>query len=417
MTTDPISEAVTNPATYADPAAFQRLFAQLRAESPIRWTTPAAARPFWLLSRHADIVEVERQPEVFLSGPRLEYFSLEQEAKIQAAHAGRSAVSRTVLHMDGAEHRSYRGITQSWFMPARMKQLEHGLADLAKEYVDKLAAMGGEADFVDTVAVWYPLRVILMILGLPPSEAPEVLRLTRNFVTRDQVSLDRKSGTREDIIVAAGREIFEYFARVYQERLQQPRDDLASLIAHAAIDGKPIEMLEALSYYLLIGLAGHDTTSATLSGGMLALMENPAELLTLRANPDLLPVATDEMFRWVSPVRSFMRTASRDYQLRDQLIKCGESVLMSFPSANRDASVFVDADKFKIDRKPNPHLAFGHGAHVCLGQHLAKLELRALYRELLPRLERAELNGKPAWLAGLTAGGLTQLPIRFVLGN
>jgi cytochrome P450 len=415
MTTDLISAAITDPATYADPAAFQRLFARLRADAPFRWTTPAAGRPFWLLSRHADIIEVERQPEVFLSGPRLEYFSLEQEAKMQAAHAGRSAAGRTVLHMDGTEHRNYRGITQNWFMPARMKQFEQSLADLAKEHVDKLAATGGEADFVDTVAVWYPLRVILMILGLPPSEAPELLRLTRNFVTRDQVSLEGKSGTREDIIVQAGREIFEYFATVYQERLKQPRDDLASLIAHAAIDGKPIEMLEALSYYLLVGLAGHDTTSATLSGGMLALIENPAEWATLRAKPDLLPLATDEMFRWISPVRSFMRTASRDYQLRDQLIKRGESVLMSFPSANRDESVFVDANKFKIDRKPNPHLAFGHGAHVCLGQHLAKMELRALYRELLPRLDSAELNGQPTWLAGLTSGGLTRLPIRFAL--
>ena len=413
MSVDPIGDAVANPQTYADPVACHALFTRLRAEAPVRWTTPATTRPFWVLSRHADVIEVERQPEVFLSGPRLELFSLDQEAAIQAAHAGRSAVSRTVLHMDGAEHRGYRGITQGWFMPARLKKLEQGLDELATEYIDALAESGGEADFVATVSVWYPLRVILMILGLPRGEAPELLRLTRNFVGRDVPEAKPADGSRESILVEAAQEIFGYFRDVYRDRLRQPRDDLASVIAHATIDGRPIEDLEAMSYYLLIGLAGHDTTNSTLSGGLLALIENPAERTRLQANPDLLPLAIDEMLRWVSPVRSFMRTASRDYRLRDQDIQAGQALLMSFPSANRDEAVFEQPFAFRIDRKPNAHIAFGHGAHVCLGQFLARMELRALFRELLSRLESIELSGSTAWLPGITSGSLMRLPIRY----
>jgi cytochrome P450 len=412
-----ISEQIADPLTYRDPRAMHELFTTLRREAPVRWTEPAATRPFWLLTRHADILEVERQADIFVSGPRLELFSIEQENRIRAAHEGRAAVSRTLLHMDGLEHRNYRGITQTWFMPARMKKLEQDLAELATEYVDALAKAGGETDFVNSVAVWYPLRVILMILGLPPGEAPELLRLTRAFVSRDQVSLEGKRGTREDILVDAGRQIFEYFGAVYRERRAHPRDDLASVIAQATIDGQPIGALEAMSYYLLVGLAGHDTTNSTIGGGMLALIENPGEREKLRAHPELLPLTSDEMFRWVSPVRSFMRTATRDYVLSGQTIKTGDAILMSFSSANRDETVFEAPFAFKVDRKPNPHLAFGFGAHVCLGQHLARMELRALFGELLRRIEHVELAGTPAWLAGVTSGSLTQLPIRYRFRN
>jgi cytochrome P450 len=414
---DPIGDEVANPQTYADMEGFHALFARLRDEAPVRWTTPATTRPFWLLSRHADIIEVERQPEVFLSGPRLELYSLEQEATIQATHAGRTTAIRSILHMDGAEHRGYRGITQGWFMSARLKKLEQGLDDLAKEYVDALADAGGEADFVSMVAVWYPLRVLLLILGLPASEAPELLRLTRNYVGRDLPESKPAEGRREDILVDATEEIFDYFRDVYRDRIKQPREDLASVIAHATIDGRPIQDFEAMSYYLLIGLAGHDTTSSTVGGGMLALIQNPAERAKLRANLELLPLASDEMFRWVTPVRSFMRTASRDYRLRDQQIEAGQSLLISFPSANRDAAVFEDPFAFRVDRKPNPHLAFGHGAHVCLGQFLARMELRALFRELLQRLESVELAGTPTWLPGITSGSLRRLPIRYRLSG
>ena len=408
---DPMGTALTDPRTYIDRRAYYALLASLRSEAPLYWATPEGYRPFWVATKHADICEIELKPEVFLSGPRLELFSIKQERKVREATGRDTAVGKTMLHMDGAEHRAYRGMSQGWFMPKNLRNLEGRLAELAREYVDRIAASGGELDFVKSISELFPLTVILIILGLPVDKAPELLRLTRNFTGRE--SLPVPDGmTREDLIIRASQDIFDFFGAVYDERLRAPRDDVASVIAHARIDGKPIGRAEALSYLLLLGLAGHDTTNSTLSGGLLALIENPAELARLRANPDLLTSAVDEMLRWVSPVNGFMRTASRDYGLRGRTIRSGESVLLLYGSANRDEEVFRDAAAFRVDRKPNPQIAFGYGAHACLGQHLARMELRAFFRELLSRLESVELAGKPVIGAITTAYQINHLPIR-----
>lgn len=408
---DDIGNAIADPHTYADRERYHAILTKLRREDPLYWATPDGYRPFWIVSKHADIWEVERQPEIFLSGPRLELFSIEQEDKIRAA-TGSSAVSRTMLHMDGPEHRAYRGMSQGWFMPANLRSMEPKLQDLAKEYVDKMAGAGGELDFVHEVSELFPLRVILMILGLPAEDAPELLRLTHNFNHRADVPVP-KSGSRDDLIVNAAQEIFDYFGAIYDERKKNPRQDVASVIAQATIDGKPLDRLEALSYYLLLGLAGHDTTNGTISGAMLALIQNPGELAKLKADPDLIPTAVDEMLRWVSPVNNFMRTATRDYALRGKTVKKGDAVLLPFASANRDEEVFESPFTFKVDRKPNPHIAFGYGAHVCLGQNLARMELRAFVRELVSRLDKVELAGTPKMLAAVTANQLLSLPIRY----
>jgi cytochrome P450 len=256
--------------------------------------------------------------------------------------------------------------------------------------------------------------VILMILGLPPDQAPELLRLTRNFTGREDAPVP-EGMAREDLVVRASEEIFDFFGNVYEERRKHPRDDVATIIANAMIDGRPIARAEALSYYLLLGLAGHDTTNSTMSGALLALMQNPGELERLRTSPDLLPSAVDEMLRWISPTNSFMRTASKDYELRGKRIRAGESLLLLFASANRDEEVFAEPFSFKVDRKPNPHIAFGYGAHACLGQYLAKMELRAFFGELIARLSRIQLAGEPTYGAITTAYKITSLPICYEL--
>ena len=409
---DPIGAALADPRIYQDRDRYHALLTRLRSENPLYWATPQGYRPFWVATRHADIQEIERQPEIFRSGPRLELFSLEQERRIKESSGSDSAVGKTLLHMDGSEHRIYRGMSQTWFMPKNLRSLEERLAQLAREYVDKLAATGGEIDFVKDISELFPLNVIVMILGLPSGEAPELLRLTRNFTGRESAPVPQGM-VREDLIVKASREIFDYFGAVYDERRRQPREDVASVIANAIIDDKPISRPEALSYYLLLGLAGHDTTNSTMSSTLLALMRNPDELAKLRANPDLMPTAVDEMLRWVSPVNAFMRTATRDYPLRGKTIKASDAVLLLFASANRDEEVFADPFTFKVDRRPNPHLAFGYGAHACLGQYLAKMELRAFFGELIPRLVSIELTGEPALGAITTAYKVTSLPIRY----
>src|SRR5262249_36968380 len=199
------------------------------------------------------------------------------------------------------------------------------------------------------------------------------------------------------------------------ERRKNPTEDLATVIANAEIDGKPISEYDAMSYYLIVATAGHDTTSSTVAGGLLALMENPSELAKLRANPDLMSSAIEEMLRWVTPVKHFFRTATEDYVLRGQQIKAGHSLMMCYLSANRDEEIFDDPFSFHIDRSPNKHLAFGHGAHLCLGMHLARMEMKALYQELLARIHTFELSGTPAWVAASLVSGLKTLPIRYAM--
>jgi cytochrome P450 len=409
--TDPISEAIADPNTCAHPDRYDALFTRIRAEDPVYWATPEGCRPFWALSKHADISEVERQPEIFLSAPRTELLRIVEEERIFAATGG-THHSRTMIHMDGAEHRAYRNMTQIWFMPANLRKLEAGLAQLSKEFVDRLAGMGGECDFVNDIANWYPLRVIMTILGIPPEEEAEIMRLTLGLVGRldTTVTADTRSETR---LLSAAQEIFAYFSGIFDDRRRNPRDDLASIIANAIIEGQPIGRNEALSYYLLIATAGHDTTSATIAGGLLALLQNPAELAKLRANPAFLPSTIDEMLRWVTPVKHFFRTAAADYTLRGKRIKAGDGLMLCFPSANRDEDVYDQPFAFKVDRAPNPQLAFGFGAHNCLGQHLARMEMRAFFKELLPRLGHAELAGPPVWLAVTLSGGLKTLPLKY----
>ena len=409
---DSIGVALTDARTYMDRAGYHALMAQLRREDPLHYANAQGYRPFWVASKHADLCEIETKPDVFVSGPRLELFSMEQERKITESTGGNTAVGKTLLHMDGPEHRAYRSMSQAWFMPKNLRNIEQRLNDFAVEYVDKMTQIGGQTDFVSSISQLFPLNVILLILGLPPSEAPELLRLTRNFTGREHMPIP-PGMTREDMIIKGAQEIFDFFGAVYDERIRTPRDDVASVIANAKVDGEPIKREQALSYFLLLGLAGHDTTNSTMSGGLLALIQNPAELAKLQSNVDLIPTAVDEILRWVSPVSNFMRTATRDYVLRGKTIRAGDSVLLPFASANRDEEVFAEPFRFAVDRKPNPQVAFGYGAHACLGQHLAKMELRAFFRELISRLDRVELAGEPTMGAITTAYQITSLPIRY----
>jgi cytochrome P450 len=190
---------------------------------------------------------------------------------------------------------------------------------------------------------------------------------------------------------------------------------LASAIANARIDGEPLSDIETVSYYVIIATAGHDTTSATISGGLQALIENPDQLQRLRDNPELMPLATEEMIRWVTPVKEFMRTAAQDTEVRGVPIVAGEAVLLSYPSANRDEEVFIDPFRFDVGRDPNKHVAFGYGVHFCLGAALARMEVNSFFSELVPRLESIELTGVPEHTATVFVGGLKHLPISYSL--
>lgn len=407
-----VDNAIADPKTYASEEGFHSLFTKLRREDPIHWTEPDEYRPFWTVSKHADISEIERQNELFINDPRLTLTTIDTEEKVKEFTGGSHLLLRTLVNMDNPDHRAYRGMTQAWFMPPNLKSLEAKVNALAKEYIDRMEALGNTCDFARDVAVWYPLRVIMTVLGVPPEDEGFMLKLTQEIFGASDPEMKRA----EDATTFNANTItdfFNYFGAITADRRKNPRDDVASVIANAKINGETISDFEALSYYIIVATAGHDTTSSTTAGGLLALMQNPDEFAKLRANPDLLSSAVDEMIRWVTPVKNFFRTATEDVELRGKKIKKGDNLLMCYWSGNRDEDVFDDPFAFKVDRSPNKHIAFGYGAHLCLGQHLAKMEIRSLYRELLSRLDTVELAGDPAWVEANFVSGLKRLPIRY----
>lgn len=411
-TTSEVEEAgrvFTEPAAYADDERFHAACSLLRREAPVHRVEVDGFHPFFAVTKHADVMEIEKQHERFLNAPR----PLLMPAEADDRRAMTGDVLRTLIHMDDPDHRKFRAMTADWFRPSSLSRLEARMAELARRYVDRMAELGGSCDFAQDVAVHYPLYVILSILGLPESDFPRLLKLTQELFGASDPELQRGSTPEEQMQTVL--DLFQYFNAVIEDRRANPTEDLASVVANATLDGEPVNVVDVASYYVIIATAGHDTTSSSIAGGLHALLANAAELERLRADPSLVPTAVEEMIRWVTPVKQFMRTAVEPYQLRGVSISPGDSLLMSYPSANRDEEVFAEPFRFDVGRTPNKHLAFGFGAHYCLGAQLARMEGRALYAELMPRLRSIELDGEPSYMQTLFVGGPKHLPVRYEL--
>ena len=418
---DTIDDAIVNPDVVADEAEIHALYARLRAEDPVHWTEPKGFRPFWSVTRHADITTVSKANDRFVNRFRTYLGPIESEAWIKSM-TGDTHLFRTLVDLDDPEHMKLRRLTHDWFLPPNLRKLETKIAEIARDHVDRMAAMGGECDFVNEVALWYPLRVIMHLLGVPVEDEPRMLRMTQEIfgagdpdvVARSQHINKVPIGTEQQVdLLALAQEFFAYFGAITADRRANPRDDLSTVIANGMIDGAPINELQAMSYYVIVATAGHDTTSSTASGGLLQLIRNPDQLAKLKADMSLLPSAVEEMIRWVTPVKHFMRTATEDCELGGKAIKAGDGLALFYWSGNRDEGVFDEPSTFKVDRKPNPHIAFGHGVHLCLGLHLARMEIRALFAELLPRLDSIELAGEPKNSRANFVSGLKTLPVRY----
>ncbi|OMC41357.1 cytochrome [Mycobacterium sp. GA-1841] len=404
-TIDDAAKMFATPSAYADETAFHAALTHLRANAPVSWVEVPDYKPFWAITKYADIMAIERANDVFTNSPRPVLMTSENDDNQAAVGV------RTLIHMDDPEHRVMRAIGADWFRPKAMRALKVRVDELAKIHVEKMVAAGGECDFVHEVAVNYPLYVIMSLLGVPEADFPLMLKLTQELFGSDDDEYQRDSGD----TMSALLEMFQYFTALTASRRENPTDDLASAIANARIDGEPLNDIETVSYYAIVAAAGHDTTSATISGGMQALIENPDQLARLRAEPGLMATATEEMIRWVTPVKGFMRTAAVDTTVRDTPIAAGESVLLAYPSGNRDEDVFTDPFRFDVGRDPNKHVAFGYGVHFCLGAALARMEINSFFSELVPRLDSIELTGAPEHTATTFVGGLKHLPVRYSL--
>jgi cytochrome P450 len=417
-----IAQTIIDPFAYADGDRVDQAFTWLRAEAPLAQAQPEGFDPFWVVTRHADIQAVERQNDLFHNGDRSTVLTtIEGDRQVRAMMGGSPHLVRALVQMDNPDHRAYRMLTQGAFAPQSLRRLEGRIREIARGFVDRMCAMGGHCDFARDVAFLYPLHVIMELIGVPESDEGRMLKLTQELFGSADPDLNRSGGkvTSEkegvDTIQSVVMDFMTYFNAMTEDRRANPREDLASLIANGSIDGQPLGHLEAMGYYIIAATAGHDTTSSTTAGALWALAERPELWKRLQSDPSLIGALIEESIRWVTPVKHFMRTATEDTELAGQKIAKGDWLMLSYPSGNRDEAVFDAPFEFRLDRSPNRHVAFGYGAHVCLGQHLARMEMRILWEELLQRVATIELDGEPRRMAAAFVCGPKAVPIRFTL--
>ncbi len=397
------------PSAYADPDAWHATAARLRREKPISKVSLTDYPDFWAVTKHADVMEIERNPEIFTNSPSP---ALSTRADIQANEGG-SAI-KSLVQMDGDEHKAHRGIINDWFKPGNVKKMSDRVDELAKEYVDRMGGLGGSCDFTNDIAVHYPLQVILSILGLPDSDYAKMLKLTQELFGAEDPDIGRAG--EDHTVLEVMLDFVGYFTSLAADRRTHPTNDLASVIANAELDGEKLGDMSVFGFYLIIATAGHDTTSNSIGGGLLALLENPDQLRLLQEQPALIESAADELIRYVSPVKHFIRTCQEPFTVRDVTFAPGDITLLSYASANRDEDVFSDPFRLDVTRaNAASHLAFGFGRHFCLGAHLARMEVRAIFRELLGRLDHVELAGPPTFVQSRLVSGPKTLPITYGL--
>jgi cytochrome P450 len=411
-TMDDAAKALADPTAYADDARLHAALADLRANKPVAWVDNPPYRPFWAITKHTDIMAIERANDLFLSEPRPLLATAEADDIFKAQMEAGIGL-RTLIHMDDPHHRKVRSIGADWFRPKAMRALKIRVDELARRYVDQMRDIGPECDFVTDIAVQFPLYVIMSLLGLPEEDYGRMHMLTQEMFGGDDEEFQRGKSPEDMLAVLA--DFFNYFSTLTASRRADPTDDLASAIANGRIDGEPLNDMDTASYYVIVASAGHDTTKDAISGGLHALIENPGELDRLRKNPELMPTAVEEMIRWSTPVKEFMRTAAEDTEVRGVPIAKGESVYLAYVSGNRDEEIFDEPFRFDVGREPNKHLSFGYGVHFCLGAALARMEMNSLFTELIPRLESIEPAGPAELTATTFVGGLKHLPIRYAL--
>lgn len=428
------------PEVYKEVGHPHQAFAWLRKNDSLRKVSPDEFEPFWAVTKHADIIEIEKQADLFASEPRpllmkqastpemkdeviaAIFERLKDSPKLMEvmASAGESGLIRSLVQMDPPDHTKYRDLTQAWFKPSNIKALEERLAVITEQILDEMMGDGSERelDFVQEVAVWPPLKLISELLGVPPEEEWRILKLTNELFAGDDPEM-RRVGDDPLSIFDTIKDIYDYFGDITDQRRANPTEDLASYIANGKIDGEYLPYKELISYYTIVATAGHDTTRNAISGGMHALLTNPDQLQRFKEivhDENALKLAVEEMIRWSTPVAQFSRTAMEDCKIGGKSLKKGECLGLFYASANFDEEVFEKPFEFNIERKPNRHLAFGTGPHQCLGLILARMEMRLFFQQLIPRIESMELLSEERIQASFVHG-FKHMGVRFKLNK
>lgn len=413
---------IVSPKAYAHRRELMAGFRWLRQNNPVGRVEVEGFDPFWAVTSHADIVEVSRRHDLFHNGDRASTLVPRAADDLARTLTGGSPhLMRTLLQMDAPDHSKYRQITQAWFTRQNVGAFECRVRPLARRAIEGLAERGDSCDFVRDIALRYPLQVIMEVLGLPEEDEPRLLALILAlFRSQDEAPRGAGRASRDPArhaqrLCDAFTGFEDYFGPLLEQRRSRPRDDLASRIGNAVIDGEPINRFEAISYFMVMMTAGHHTAAAAISGAVWAMCENPGEFHKVKAQPGLVPQLVEEAVRWTTPAQHVMRTAAEDTVMHGRRIVKGDWLMLCFLSGNRDEQVFREPERFAVDRDPVRNLAFGYGAHVCLGQHLARLEMRIFFEELVGRLAWIELAGVPRRSASVFVGGPKTLPVRFAM--
>ncbi len=376
----------------------------LRRNDPVFRYERDNVDPFWAITKHADIVAIGKRPDLFLNEPRLAVFTNDLPPPPEGA-------ARHLLNMDPPDHARYRRVTSRWFTPRAILGMSDKVERVTREILDD-AARKTAGDFVADISARITIAVIAEMLGVPKTYWDKLFRWTNEIIAPQDPEF-QQGKTAQETIEGARLELFTYFHELSEERRRRPTDDIVSVIANGEVQGQPLPPVELLSYYFLLVVAGNETTRNAMTGGMMALLENPNEWQKLRTQPELVDSAVEEIVRWTTPVIQFARTATQDHELRGKTIREGESVCLFYASGNRDEEVFEDPFAFRIDRHPNPHIGFGMGEHVCLGAHLARLELKHAFAQLARRLEACDLTGPIERARSSFVGGIKRAPMKW----
>ena len=405
----------------------------LRRDAPVYWYQRPGFEPFWAITKHADIRFISAHPELFSNAQMLR---LNTAKKLGSADrqweratnraGGKPTDPRDFIYLDPPEHRQHRGLVARHFTPRMMKMLEDHFAHMAENYVSDFAdkvvadfAARGERSAVDLVhelSAKLPVAAICDMAKVPEEDWDQIFAWTEVLVGAEDPEYRLPGEAPSQATQRIGTEWFHYNNRLIEQRRQEGLgDDLLSDLLRAEIDGRPLSPGEIHGYFVLLLAAGNETTRNSISGGVKALIDHPEQLELLVNDASLVPSAVEEMLRWTSIVIQFQRTAVADVELRGQPIRKGESVVLWYPSANRDEDVFDDPYKFDIQRDPNDHFAFGgYGEHFCLGANLARWEMRSIFHALRPVLPNLELVAEPEHVIGfLHVGGIKRQLVRY----
>ena len=390
-------------------------FATLRRERPISFHEEPELEilpkgpGYWSVTKHADVLEVSRKPEIFCSGRGVNLTDMPQEL---------NELFGSMIAMDDPRHARLRRIVSRGFTPRMIRRAEDRVERVATRIIDAVIDRG-ECDFVTDIAAALPLEIICDMMGIPESQRGFVFEQTNMILGAEDPEYIPDI---EDLIRAvfrAASELAQLVQELGRHRLENPTDDLTSALVNAEVDGERLTDQELGSFFVLLAVAGNETTRNAISHGMKALCEHPDQRALWAADFEgIAPTAVEEIVRWATPVIHFRRTATRDTELRGQKIREGEKVMLWYCSANRDEEVFEEPFRFDVRRKPNEHLGFGGpGPHFCMGAHLARREITVMFRHLFERLPDLEINGEPAMLQSSFIHGIKRMPCAFIPGG